>query len=62
MMTTTRFSARRVPAFEYVHVVATSVLLLGAFTCHSAAQSARPRFERTVCWVDGEWARNVGRS
>ena len=37
------------------------LLLLGPLARHSAAQSSSPRFERTTCWVDGDWARDVRR-
>ena len=37
------------------------LLLLGPLARHSGAQSSAPRFERTTCWVDGDWARDVRR-
>jgi pimeloyl-ACP methyl ester carboxylesterase len=58
-MTITRFGACLVNAAEYLGVLATSVVLLGPLARHGAAQSPRPRFERSVCWVEGEWARDV---
>src|SRR6185312_16350810 len=39
----------------------TSLILLGPLARPSAAQSSSPRFERTTCWVDGDWAREVRR-
>jgi hypothetical protein len=55
---TSRFGPRAVPAFvDLVAVVA----LLVPLEPHRAAQSHLPRFERTACLVDGDWAREVRR-
>ena len=41
--------------------VAAAVALVVALAPNPPAQSGLPRFERTECWVDGEWARDVRR-
>ena len=55
---TSRFGPRAAPAVS--HLVAV-VALAVAFAPCLAAQSRLPRFERTDCWVDGDWARDVRR-
>src|SRR6266705_6347283 len=55
---TSRLGPRAVPAV--VHLVAV-VALVVPLEPHRAAQSDLPRFERTDCWVDGDWARDVRR-
>jgi pimeloyl-ACP methyl ester carboxylesterase len=47
-----------VPAL--VRIAAAGVLVV-ALAPNPPAQSGLPRFERTDCWVDGEWARDVRR-
>ena len=55
---TSRLGPRAVPAVvDLVAVVA----LVVSLAPHRAAQSDLPRFERTDCWVDGDWARDVRR-
>src|SRR5258705_4556076 len=41
--------------------VAAAVALVVPLAPDHPAQSRLPRFERTDCWVDGEWARDVRR-
>src|SRR6266571_3834929 len=41
--------------------IAGAVGLVVALAPNPPAQSRLPRFERTDCWVDGEWARDVRR-
>src|SRR5258706_13137991 len=41
--------------------VAAAVALVAALAPNPPAQSHLPRFERTDCWRDGEWARDVRR-
>ena len=55
---TSRLGPRAVPAV--VHLVA-GVALMVPLAPHLPAQSHLPRFERTDCWVDGDWARDVRR-
>jgi pimeloyl-ACP methyl ester carboxylesterase len=55
---TSRFGPRAVPAV--VRLVAV-VALVVPLESHRAAQPHLPRFERTDCLVDGDWARNVRR-
>jgi pimeloyl-ACP methyl ester carboxylesterase len=58
---TSRLGTRVVPAVMRLVVVVALVVSLGPLAPPSAAQSHRPRFERTACWVDGDWARGVQR-
>lgn len=44
-----------------LRLVVTTVVLLGAFARHGVAQASQPRLERTACWLDGAWARDVRR-
>jgi pimeloyl-ACP methyl ester carboxylesterase len=55
---TSGLGPRAVPAV--VHLVAV-VALMVPLAPHLPAQSHLPRFERTACWVDGDWARDVHR-
>jgi pimeloyl-ACP methyl ester carboxylesterase len=55
---TSRSGPRAVPAV--VRLVAVVVLVV-PLESHRAAQFHLPRFERTECLVDGEWARDVRR-
>ena len=55
---TSRLGPPAVPAV--VHLVAV-VALMVLLAPHLPAQSHLPRFERTDCWVDGDWARDVRR-
>ena len=55
---TSRLVPPAVPAV--VHLVAV-VALMVLLAPHLPAQSHLPRFERTDCWVDGDWARDVRR-
>ena len=41
--------------------IAAAVALVVALAPNPPVQSRLPRFERTDCWVDGEWARDVRR-
>jgi pimeloyl-ACP methyl ester carboxylesterase len=56
---TSRTDTRVVPAV--LRLVVFLVVALGPFVPPSEAQSHRPRFERTTCWVDGDWARSARR-
>src|SRR6185437_4133765 len=56
-----RSDTRLTRTLEHLGVVVTSVILLGPLARHSVAQSSYPRFERTTCWGDGDWARDVRR-
>jgi pimeloyl-ACP methyl ester carboxylesterase len=55
---TTRLRPRAVPAV--VGLVAVVALVAPLAPCR-AAPFRLPRFERTDCWVDGDWARDVRR-
>ena len=55
---TSRLGSRAVPAV--VNLLAVVVLVV-PLAPRRAAQSRLPRFERTDCWVDGDWARDVRR-
>jgi len=55
---TFRLRLRAVPAVAYRVAV---IVLLVPLAPHRAAPSRLPRFERTACWVDGDWARDVRR-
>src|SRR5258706_11137071 len=55
---TSRLGARAVPAVA--HLVAVMALVV-PLAPRREAQSRLPRFERTDCWVDGDWARDVRR-
>jgi pimeloyl-ACP methyl ester carboxylesterase len=55
---TSRLGPRAVP--PVAHLVAVMALVV-PLASHRAAQSRLPRFERTDCWVDGDWARDVRR-
>src|SRR6478672_11450011 len=61
MRMTSRLGTRVVPAVMRLVVVVALVVSVGPLAPPSAAQSHRPRFERTACWVDGDWARGVQR-
>ena len=55
---TPRLRSRAVPAVA--HLVAVMALVV-PLAPRREAQSRLPRFERTDCWVDGDWARDVRR-
>src|SRR5689334_10317858 len=55
---TSRVGPRSVPA--RAHLVAVMVLVV-PLAPRLAAQSRLPRFERTDCWVNGDWAGDVRR-
>jgi pimeloyl-ACP methyl ester carboxylesterase len=55
---TSRLGPRAVPAVVHLVVVAALMVPLAP---HLPAQSHLPRFERTDCWVDGDWSRDVRR-
>ena len=58
---TSYLSTRLVPGLVRLVVCVALAVSLGPLAPPGEAQSHRPRFERTACWVDGDWAREVQR-
>jgi pimeloyl-ACP methyl ester carboxylesterase len=61
MRRTSHLGLRAVPAVVCLVVVVALLASLGPLAPPSEAQSHGPRFQRTACWVDGDWARDVRR-
>ena len=61
MKTTAPFGPRRICAVARRVVAATLVVSFAFLAPRSEAQSHPARFERTDCWVKGDWARDLQR-
>jgi pimeloyl-ACP methyl ester carboxylesterase len=61
MRVTSPFGTHVASAVVRLGVLVALVVPSGGLAPSSEAQSQAPRFERTACWVDGDWARDVQR-